>query len=1009
MSSVKSLLLGSSVLAATAAVAFSAQAQSAPADQTGATQEVVVTGSRLAQPNLEQPTPVQQASQLLIQNSGTPNLGDILAQLPALGATGTVRANSNNFGNGFGISSADLRNLGLSRTLVLVDGYRHVAGDISTDAVDLNSIPTALVDHVEVITGGASALYGSDAVSGVVNIILKKKFEGVSAQAEVGGDDGGYNQQYSTEFTVGHNFLNDRLHVDFTGFWTKQEGVDARNLPNAHNYGTVVNPADATCAPDFSSCGNPTPNNGIPDRLYVQNVGTKFVTANGVLLNPNTDQPEFSFNSAGRLVPVPTQTGYNSFAFGQLPRPCADCYYTEDYEQLQTPVTTEGTEFRASYDFNPHIRAFVDAKYVQTRAVNTIQPSFDGGALSSVCNTCQLQPDNAFIQPDLRAALAGTAPADYPLISGFFNPGRQDEALRRTYRVVAGFEGDFDVGPFANVKWDAAVNYGRTNSHFDNENLEVLGNFAAALDSVVNPATGQAACRINVPSAQPAGYAAPTGITNAAGCVPFNPFGRNQLAGANAYSFGQFDTVDSLSQQDATINLRSDTSKFFNLPGGPIGIAVGGEYRMERTFEINDPSLLAGLTEDLATNSSGGFNVYEGYVEGNAPIFKHNGFLRDELSFDAAYRGAQYSYKQVGYADAYKFGTVYGPFDWIKLRGTYSRAIRAPDITEAFSPPSAGFFSVTDPCSQENITSNVNYAKNCAANGIPTGFQANTNASITGTTSGNPNLNPEKSFSYTGGFVLQPTFIPRLSITVDYYAIKIKNAITQVQAQDIINNCYNETSGLNSQYCSLFTRDPGTHNINFVSTTYVNAAKLETQGVDIQASYSTPVEQFTRLWKYSRWATGTLNVDLNANYLIDLHDFPFQNDPTQVQIFEGTVDNPHLRALADIAYRQGPWQVVWTTRYVGRGATFDRDPTQSDFSESTNVPFVGARFYHDIAVHYTFDHGPARGVEVYGGIKDLFGELPPFVTISSAAPDGVAGGVQYDLGRYIFAGAKVRL
>ena len=994
MRSAKFLLLASTMLAAsvTSATAYAQASQPGAASAAASEpQEVVVTGSRLPRPNLDQPTPVSVLGQQLIQNAGTANLGDILTQLPAIGFSGTIRANSNNFGNGYGVSSINLRNLGLSRTLVLVDGYRHVAGDIGTNAVDVNSVPTALVDHVEVITGGASAIYGSDAVTGVVNIVLKKKFEGVEAEAQAGADDGGYGANYSASATVGHNFLDGKLNVTLTGFFTKQAGVDARNLPNAHNYGSVINPADATCSASFSGCSNPTVNDGIPDHLLVQNVGSKFVTLNGVLLNANTFQPQYSFNAAGALIPVPTQTGYNSFAFGQLPQNCGDCYFTEDYEQLASPFESKGTEFRASYDFTPHVRAFVDAKYVESDTTNVIQPSFSFGDY-------QLQPDNAFIKPDLAAALAGTAPGDYPYIGKFLNPGRVGESYRRTYRIVAGLEGDFDVH-YANVKWDAAINYGRTNDHFTNSSLEITQNFAAAFDSVIDPATGQPACRINVPSAPQTGIGA--GAMNASKCVPFNPFGQQNSAAAYAYSFGSFDTTDSLSQEDATINLRSDSGRFFNLPGGPIAVAVGGEYRQERTYELNDPELLAGDTENLSSNSGGGFNVYEGYIEGTAPVFKHNGPWLDELSFDAAYRGAQYSYKQVGYADAYKFGAVYGPFSWIKARGTYSRAIRAPNITEAFLPPSPGFFNIADPCSQENITSNTNYATNCAAGGVPAGFQANTNASITGTTSGNPNLNPEKSISYTGGFVLQPTFIPRLSITVDYYAIKIKNAITQVAAQDIIDNCYSSGAGLNPQYCSLFTRGAN-GNINFVSTTYVNASKLETDGLDVQASYSMPVSGLTSRWSYTKGLTGELSMNLNANYLFHLRDFPFQDNPSQVQILEGTANNPHWKAVADMAYKQGPWAVDYSVRYIGKGALFSRDPTASDHSESTSVPFATPRFYHNLAVHYELSGKYLDGGEVFAGVNNIFGELPPYATIGAGTDLG------YDLGRYFFAGVRFR-
>ncbi len=972
-------------------------------DNTEQVGEVVVTGSRILRPNLESPTPISTLSPQQIQNAGTVNLGDIIATLPQVGFTGTTRSNSNSFGNNAGLSQVNLRNLGANRTLVLVDGQRHVAGDISSNAVDLNSIPASLVDHVEVVTGGASAIYGSDAVTGVVNIILKKNFEGVDAQAQVGGFDAGFGQTYNGYITVGHSFMDGKLNVTATGFYDNEEGFYLSNIPSSHNYGFVVNPNDipaGTFDSSFFSAGAPITKDGIPDRLLAPNVGSDLLSRNGVLLDANTFLPITAFDAKGNPVPQVARTGYNSFAFGQLPANCTTCYFADPVTQDRSPLQSYGGDLRVNYDFNPHLHFNLDAKIVEAVADNTVQGSYTFGDY-------QLTPDNAFLTPAIRSLLPTDA-ASYPYYSAFLTDGRKYEVTRDTFRIVAALSGDFDT-KLAKVNWDGALNYGRTNTRFENFGLRITDNFQAALDSVVDPRTGQAACRINVPSAAAAGLAyAATGEGNASNpqaCVPFNPFGQQNGAGAYGYSFGNFNTYDSLTQQVANLNLTFDTSRFFNLQGGPVSFAVGGEYRMERTKELNDSALLAGTTENLAANSSGGFNVGEGYIEASAPIFKHFAPGLDEWTIDAAYRGSEYS--TVGHTDAYKFSTVYGPFTWIKVRGTYSRAVRAPNITEAFLPESNGFFNITDPCDVSNITGNVNYPKNCAAQGIPVGFKSNTNSSIQGTTSGNPNLDPEKSISYTGGFVLQPSFIPHLSVTLDYYSIKIKNAITNVAAQDIINNCYNGPS-LDSQYCSLFTR-AANGNINSVQTTFVNAAKLETDGFDLQANYAVGVSGLTSRWAYSRFLDGRLNFNLSANYLMHLRNFPFQNQPSQVNILEGAIssfgDNPHLKGLADITYAQGPVQVSWQTRYLGRAARFDRDDTQVDKSESTDVPFANAKFTHNIVVRYRL---PERllGAEIFGGINDIFNERPPIGIFDGTS--GASGDAAYDLGRYLFGGIRIR-
>lgn len=1006
------VLLGTTLLStlAMAQVAWAqTAAKAAAAAATPQVEELVVTGSRIPRPNLEQPTPVAVLSAQFIENAGPQNLGDIITQMPSVGFNGTVRANSNNFGGGAGagIAAINLRNLGLSRTLVLVDGQRHVAGDIFTNAVDINSIPPALVDRVEVVTGGASAIYGSDAVSGVVNIVLKKKFEGFQADAQYGSDDG-YGAKRSASIAVGKSFLDDRLNLALTGYWSKEDAVEANQLRNAHNYSTITNPNDLSgpVDPSFYSSPNAIKNDGIPDSLYVPNVGSDLVTPNGVLLNAASFAPQFSFDKNGHLVPVPARSGFNSFAFAQLPANCQDCYFPDNFTQLASPLETKGADFRANMDFTPHFRGFLDAKFVQADVSNTVQPSFSFGAF-------QLQPDNAFIAPDLRAGLAGVAPADYPFIGKFTNAGRTSTVRRRTYRVVAGVGGDFDGG-FAKINWDASLNYGETDAHTVNNDLTITNNFNAALDSVIDPATGQPACRINVPSAPQTG----NGAGAAAGCIPYNPFGlpsQVNSKAALAYSFGAFATDDTLTQEVASLNANFDSSRFFNLQGGPAGVAVGAEYRREHTKETNDPFVLAGNTENLATNSAGGYHVSEAYIEVSLPVFKDFAPLLQELTIDTAYRGADYS--TVGRVGAYKVEGIYGPTSWAKLRTTYSQAIRAPNITEAFLPSSSTFFNITDPCSAENIQNNVNYARNCATAGLPTGFVANTNASITGTTGGNPHLDAETSFSYTGGIVVQPPIIPNLAITLDYYSIKIKNAITQVNAQDVINNCFGSAAGLDPTFCGLLKRGAD-QNINFVATTFLNASKVETDGYELHVTYSTDVSPLTERWRWTQSLNGRLSFNLDADFVSHLRVFPFQSDPANVHILEGVVENngfsngvliggtPHLKGLTDLTYVQGPVTVSWQTRYVGKGALFTRDPTAADHSESLSVQFAEAKFYHNISARYRLGGDLAgialTGTELFAGVNNVFGEAPPAVTI------GTGQDIAYDIGRFIFVGFKIR-
>jgi outer membrane receptor protein involved in Fe transport len=980
---IRTRLLASSMICGAALTGLVATA--AQAETESQVSELIVTGTRLPRPNLEQPTPVAVLTPQLIRNAGPQNLGDIIARLPEVGSVGTVRANSNNDGSktGPGVSAIDLRGLGLSRTLVLVDGQRHVAGDIIANAVDVNSIPKALVERVEVITGGASAIYGSDAVTGVVNIITKTRFEGLQIDAQTGGYDNGFGAKSNLAITGGKTFFDGRLNLALSGFWSKEDGVEATDLPGAQNYRTIVNPADTGGAvdPTFRSSGAPIPNNGVPDRLWVPNVGSELTTRTGVLINA-FGLAATSFDAAGHVVPTPARSGYNSFAYGQLPAHCEACFFPDDFTQVSSPLLTKGADLKANMDFSGSLHGFLDAKFVQNDVQNAVEPSIlsplnPGGLFF-------LHPDNAFLTPQIKAALD---PSGLYVFSRLLNDGREQDIRRKTYRIVAGLSGDFDAR-FAQVNWNGALNYGETDTRSVWNGVRILDNFAAALDSVIDPATGQPVCRSKAP-----------------GCVPYNPFGLLNSPAAMAYSFGSFATKDRLTQQVANLNANFDTGRFFELQGGPIGVAAGAEYRMERAQERNDPMLLAGATEFAAADSSGGFNVVEGYLELNAPVLRRAGPGLDELSFDVAYRGAHYS--TVGGVGAYKISGVYGPASWVKFRGTYSRAIRAPNITEAFQPVGPTFFSgIKDPCSVENINSNVNYAKNCAAAGLPAGFVAMTNASISGTNSGNSALQPETSLSYTGGVVLQPPMAPGLAITLDYYSIKIKNAIAQVQAQDVVNNCYGSSAGLDPTYCGLFTRDATLSNIDFIHTTFVNASKLYTNGLELQVSYATDVAPLTRRWRYTRALDGRLSFNLTADYVMHLRNYPFQFDPSQVNVLEGTAttafgNNPQVKGIASLDYRQGPVEVDWTTRYVGKQALFSRDPSAADGSESLNVPFTDARFYHDLTVSYRLG-GAMAGTELFAGANNIFDVQPPAIIIGSGRD------MAFDLGRFLFVGARYR-
>ncbi len=962
-------LLSGALLTVSATAAFAQQAPAiTPQEDVTEVEEIVVTGSRIPRPNLEQPTPVTTVSSESIATSGTQDLGAILAELPSLSSNSTVRGNSDSFGDSGGLNFPDLRSLGASRTLTLVDGKRHVGGDAGNAAVDLNAIPAGLVERVEVITGGASAIYGSDAVSGVVNIILKDDYEGLEFSAQGGIAEDGIGGTYSANTVFGRNFLNDRLNVTATLFYDHSDQVRANDVDALRDFGSILNPDDTG------------PNDGRPNRFLVPNVLTDYLDENGVIIDANSFDIITAIGNDGRPVPQRPRLGTNSFAFGSFADGCDTCASLEDYVYLQPETDRYGTNFRARFDLTDDIAAYVDAKYVRSEILDAVQPSFSFGEYL-------VEPDSAFLTPELRAVIGGR-----DVTFGRFNADigpRINDITRETYRAVAGVRGTTETG-FADFNWDLSYNYGETQNEFISRGGIIPGNYADAIDAI--NVGGQIVCRNPTPGAD----------NTSETCVAYNPFIRQNSQAAIDYVSYEATRNHTITQEVISGVFDFDTSKFFNLQGGAIGFAGGFEYREETSENINDPIVKSGITENAAQpDAFGSFDVTEGFVEFNAPILADVPFAY-RLSIDGAYRYADYS--TVGGAEAYKIGGIYAPVRDLSFRGTYSRAVRAPNITEAFLPATAGFFSVTDPCDADNIDADPDRAANCAADGVPPGFVSNTNVSIEGESSGNPDLDAETATSFTYGVVLQPRWTPGFTFTADYYDIEIEDAIALISGQDIIDNCYDATGGLDQNFCSLFTRGAD-GNLNFVNTTYVNASQLTTKGWDFEATYTADLAS----WAESNptmfgGLRGRLSASLAANYLEELNFFAFADRPDEIDVEQGEVGDPEWSYKSRLTWDDGTWAVTWESRFEDEVARFDVTPQEGiNPPESISPNFVEAKFYNDFVVRYRLaDRFGASNTELFAGVNNAFDVELPY----GLSGNGTSSA--YDLyGRQFFAGARV--
>lgn len=930
-------------------------------------ERIQVTGSRIARAELSQPSPVVTIGADEIAKFGDIDIASVLAELPAIGATDTIIGNNGSNSNA-GLSSADLRRLGANRTLVLVNGKRHVAGAPGSAQVDLSTIPSSLIERIEVVTGGASAIYGSDAVSGVINVILKDNFEGFEFDANVAGSTQGVGTlNHSFSILGGADLSDGRGNITFfTGFERTRETM-SQDIRQFDGWGTVANPDDTG------------EDDGIADRLRVPKVYSEMISGTGVINPFGGAAGRWVFDNNGNPLEQTERDLDNSFAFGSFPEGCDYCFNPEDYENYIPGVEkiTVGSTF--NYDLADNLEFVSDFKYVKSDISQQFQPSFRFGNVSIDV------ADNAFLNDELRQTLLNAGQNKVSFAKFFDELGnRSAENTRELFRYTAGLNGDFTVSE-TDVNYEFYYVYGETRNQRKTLNDLIPDNLVAALDSVIDPATGLAACRSQVDSAQADDYEDPASV-NGQNCVAYNPFGMGQASEA-ARDFVSADVTreDKITQEIIGATVASDSSQFFELQGGPIDLVVGFEYREETSATTTDEFTKAGFLAGAATpDEYGEYDVTEYFAEVNIPILSEVAFAH-EFTLDAAYRSADYSH--AGKTEAWKVGAFYAPIEDVRLRGTYGNAVRAPNIGEAFSPQSPGFARVSDPCDADNINDDPDRVVNCAAIGVPPGFEANDNVSVDMISGGNPNLTPEKSTSMTTGIVWTPGFVDSFAITLDYYDIEIEDAIIFVEAQNVADNCVDASGGPDQNFCSQVDRDPTSHDITLVRSGYLNASAIYTQGIEMQATYNLDLASFN--------TPGDLNFNLLANRLLELEHLEFQNRPDEINDEKGEVGDPELQFRLTASYRLNDLNVSWATRFIDRVATYDVSPNGGS-PEDLAPGHIGSITTHDLTASYDI----SENIAVRGGVRNLFDTLAP----------GYTANPMYDLvGRKAYLGVNVKL
>jgi len=756
------------------------------------------------------------------------------------------------------------------------------------------------------------------------------------------------NQNYSATVTAGTNFNNDRGNVTVFAGTDQIEQTFSDDLRQFRNFGTIGNP------------DNTGENDGILDRLTVPYVGSEFISTTTVI-NPfaglffGETRPRVTFLPDGTPIDQVDRIGSNSFAFGSFANDCDTCYFPEGDQDILPKVDKKYLGFQTNYDITDSLNAYASGKYVQSDIDQNFQASFSFGGIN--INLV----DNPYIDETLRQRLLagdpanGIAPQTTALAARFFSDigFRAAENDRELTQYALGLRGDFDLSA-SNFNYDVSFVEGQSKNARITTNDLIPGNLAAAIDAVVDPVSGEIICR--------GGANGNPGTVTPSECAPFNPFGFAQFSQASA----DFITApnlrnDDIKQQVLLATLASDTSAFFSLPGGAIDYVVGFEYRDEQSETTTDELSQSGNLNTAATPDTGGnFEVEELFAELNLPILADRRFAQD-LTLGLAYRTADYTH--AGKTDAWKVDLQWSPIDSVTLRGTLGEAVRAPNIDEAFGARSPGFANIADPCDVDNINNDPDRVANCAALGIPVGFEANDNVSVDTISGGNPNLKPEQSESATGGIVWRPNgVLDGLNLSVDYYDIEINDAILFVAAQTIVNNCVNSSQGLDRNFCDAVTRDPVTNDVTLIESGEINGSSFTTSGFDVNVGYGN-----------IDIGAGSLDLNLFVNVLKELDFFEFQNIPEEIDPEVGQLANPEMQARFTARYSVDDLTFNWATRVINRATRLDLDGQGDVIPEDLQFDKVGTIATHDFSMNYEINDN----YRVFGGIRNLGDKVPP--------------------------------
>ena len=934
-----------------------ARAQEAPASNE-TVQQVVVTGSRIARASDDAPSPVTTLGGEELAKLQSTNIGAALSELPAF------RASNNPGTNGFGSFNVgaqivNLRGLGVTRTLILLDG-RRFAPTTREGSADLNLIPSLLIDRTEMVTGGASAAYGSDAIAGVVNINLRKDITGLEFQGDYGKTAERDGEHYHMGFAGGTHLLNDRARLVFGGEFDHQQGIGncfARDW---------CRPAQVITNNNFNTPAGV--GNGQPNFVRSDSNAGFWMTSGGVVAGTNPAAIRNLFGTGGIQFdangnPQPYTPGSIVSGVTQLGGTLLPSYLNTN---LTVPVERYTLYSHADMEFTDRITGFVDASFGHVTGSVLQSSFFDAGIAISM--------ENPFIPTAVRSAVNtfNANPANTTKITSF-TMGRVGDDLERGFSTstanvkgaTAGLNGKFGDS----ATWNTYYQFARTDRLQTVAGNRIQGDpaktatdptnplrFARAVDAVldtetvITPDVGIPVCRATL-SADPALRAA------AAGCVPLNLFGTNQFdPRARDYVYGTLVEDIDLTEHVLAANVQGEVAELW---AGPLSLAGGLEFRRDQIDVVHDPlSNQYAYFQNFGSDYNGTSKVSEAYVEGELPLLRDKPAAR-KLELNVAARHARYDQDGFGSylrtntsntidATTWKGSLIWEPIDWLRFRGTRSRDVRAPNFADLYLASASSFTPVLNR------------------------FLGNVSQFPSTVSGGSPDLDAEKADTTTFGFVFSPKWgwSERARLSVDYYDIKVNGYIASPGGgQFIMDRCF---AG-NTQACGLLTFGPGQSLVQ-VRNISLNLDELRTRGEDIELSYNLPFEG------------NSLDFRLLASHVEEITTTTFGIAVDRAGQTGGLAATalPDWLLRANLTWTHGPTSLTLQARYIDSGVldATRLDPTDAGYSptlvNSTNDNHVASATYVNLFGSYDFTLTGDTSVQLFGSVSNLFNKEPPF-------------------------------